>query len=517
MRIFFSHSSRDKPLLRELNAYLPPWLSSWIDEERLLFGSDLELSLRAAINEEVDFVVLFLSRDGVESRWVRREIEWALGREEALGRVFLLPVLVGAARDSLGDLGLANRVTVELADHTQVGVRMLSERLTNHLGGWLSELLRFTQGVTTAGKAAGGTAHLDGAVATALSAIPRAWRTNVDSLLVRPFLHQLTSSQIGQIPLTPAQYYQQILSEMGRAENTWEVLAVSMLTSMLWSGDVDQAEYASRNLAAVERGASIRRLFVVPEGGESHYREILETQAACGIEVRVATNHLLAHVSDLDDSVLFAGPDAMRGFIALPTVDGSRRIRSGLLDLSVHGTARLRSIFSEAWGLAKPAAEVLRRASPPTRTRTASRPNPPGLAIQPRFLKTEVITCEEAAAARGIALVNELKTLILRTHDGLVVAHLPGDGVLSLRKVKDRLETAEAYLADPEDLLTIGLSAGTVCAVLDPVWSLPHLVSRRLLDLREVMTNNGTRTGYFTFDPAKLVEAAEVVVGDFEK
>lgn len=517
MRIFFSHSSRDKPLLRELNAYFPPWLSSWIDDERLLFGSDLELSLSAAINEDVDFVVLFLGRDAVESAWVRREIEWALAREDALGRAILLPVLMGAARDSLRDLGLANRVTVELADHTQVGVRMLGEKLTNHLGGWLSELLRFAQGTTTAGKAASGATHLDEAVGMALHAIPQVWRADVDNLLVRPFLHQLTSSQIGQIPLSPAQYYQQILSEMGRAERSWEVLAVSMLTSMLWSGDVDQAEYASRNLAAVQRGASIRRLFVVTEGKELDYREILEAQAACGIELRVATNHLLAHVSDLDDFVLFAGPDETRGFISLPTVDGSRRIRSGLLELSVHGTARLRSIFFEAWALAKPAAEALRGASPPRHAPTNRRTEPPGVAMDPQFLKTEVITCEEAAAARGIPLVNELKTLILRTHNGLIAAHLPGDGALSLRKVKDRLETAETYLADPEDLLRLGLSAGTVSAVLDPVWSLPHLVSRRLLDLRQVMTNNGTRTGYFSFDPAVLVEAADVVVDDFEK
>ncbi len=80
------------------------------------------------------------------------------------------------------------------------------------------------------------------------------------------------------------------------------------------------------------------------------------------------------------------------------------------------------------------------------------------------------------------------------------------------------MAAAEAYLADPEDLLDVlGLSAGTVSAVLEPVWSLPHLASRRLLDLPQVMTNNGTRTGYFAFDPAVLLEAADVVVDDIQR
>jgi hypothetical protein len=46
---------------------------------------------------------------------------------------------------------------------------------------------------------------------------------------------------------------------------------------------------------------------------------------------------------------------------------------------------------------------------------------------------------------------------------------------------------------------------------------MPHLVSRRLLSMNKVMTNNGSLTGYFEFDPAVLAEAADVIVDDFEK
>jgi hypothetical protein len=46
---------------------------------------------------------------------------------------------------------------------------------------------------------------------------------------------------------------------------------------------------------------------------------------------------------------------------------------------------------------------------------------------------------------------------------------------------------------------------------------MPHLVSRRVLTLKFVMTNNGTRTGYFEFAPGVLVDAADATVGDFER
>lgn len=60
-------------------------------------------------------------------------------------------------------------------------------------------------------------------------------------------------------------------------------------------------------------------------------------------------------------------------------------------------------------------------------------------------------------------------------------------------------------------------SSASVIGCLEPVWSMPQLISRRLLDVPEMMTNNGTRTAYFVFDPTMLVEAPDVVVGDFEK
>lgn len=297
MKIFFSHSSRDKALLRELRDCLPPWLTAWIDEDELRFGEDLEVSLKGAIDDQTDYLVLFVGHEAFASPWVRREVEWALQREKALGRVLVLPVLLVDVRERLEEIGLAGRITLEVTDFSRAGTKLLAEKLINHLGAWLSASV-------TAGRGGGTNARpaqaLDETLLSALQAVPAEWRHEVDALLTLPFLESVTTSRIGRIPLTAEQYYQRILGEMGRAGENWRIIAVSTLTSMLWSEDSEQSMYAARNLAAAARGSVISRLFLVPVGAEPNFRATIEVQEAAGINVRVGSNRLLAHVPQLE-------------------------------------------------------------------------------------------------------------------------------------------------------------------------------------------------------------------------
>jgi prolyl-tRNA editing enzyme YbaK/EbsC (Cys-tRNA(Pro) deacylase) len=515
MRIFLSHSSRAKPWVRQITDHFPPWIKTWVDEDQLLFGSELAPSLREAINAEADYVVLFFDRDAADSKWVKREVAWALEREEQLDRTFVLPVLLEDIRERLEEVGLAGRVTVNLPDFGPGSPRLLAERLVNHIGGWMSQRLASMPVRTSSRVGADELSTLGKDIVSLVDEIPAPWRNQVASLLMQPFVVDLAASRIGNIPLTPAQYYQRILAEMAHADSSYRILAVSTLSSDLWNRDSDQTRYAAENLDAASRGARIRRLFILPEARASSFAETIRRQGEAGINARVASTTLLAHTPDLQDFVLFENAEGARAYVSQPSIDGSRSIRYGMLVVSEHTLAKTRSTFEAAWDLASAPktffdAERSEAAGPEA-------PVAPGKRLRAYYLRTPVVTCEEAASARNVPLANELKTLLLQTHNGLVAAHLPGDGMLSLRKVKSRLESAEAYLADPEDLLDLGLSAGTVSAVLDPVWSMPHLVSRRLLTLDAVTTNNGTRTGYFKFDPAVLTEATDVIVDDFEK
>lgn len=141
----------------------------------------------------------------------------------------------------------------------------------------------------------------------------------------------------------------------------------------------------------------------------------------------------------------------------------------------------------------------------------------PGTYMKVYDLPYPVVSCEQAAAAKGIPLENELKTLILDTTRGYFALHLLGDSEASLRAVKIAIDAREASLASPAALTSLGLQPGTVCAVKDPVWSLPHLVSRRVVTKDMVSTNNGTQHGFYRFHPAVLLQADSVVVGEFER
>jgi prolyl-tRNA editing enzyme YbaK/EbsC (Cys-tRNA(Pro) deacylase) len=132
-------------------------------------------------------------------------------------------------------------------------------------------------------------------------------------------------------------------------------------------------------------------------------------------------------------------------------------------------------------------------------------------------LPAPVVSCEDAADAKGIALERELKSLVLETDAGFVVAHMPGTYRISLRAVKRALSAAQARLATQEALERFGTSPGTVCPFLRSLWSLPQLIDPRLFLLRWVSTNAGDRKQYVVFDPILLSRAERVQITQIGK
>lgn len=134
MQIFLSHSSRQKPLVREIRKALPAHLGPWIDEEKLLFGDDIAASLEHTIKVETDYVILFIDDHAVESAWVRKEIEWALEAERNSDRVILLPVALDeGAFYRLDDKSLAARKYLRLKDFQEASVRSLADAIATEL------------------------------------------------------------------------------------------------------------------------------------------------------------------------------------------------------------------------------------------------------------------------------------------------------------------------------------------------------------------------------------------------
>ena len=103
MRIFLSHHSDDKSLVREVKQALPEFLQTWLDEDRIRWSDNIGVRLLEAINVHCDFLILFLRAKTLKSKWVQREMRAALRREKELGRTFILPIVLDS-RSTLASL-----------------------------------------------------------------------------------------------------------------------------------------------------------------------------------------------------------------------------------------------------------------------------------------------------------------------------------------------------------------------------------------------------------------------------
>jgi len=344
--------------------------------------------------------------------------------------------------------------------------------------------------------------------------VPSPWHTEIDRYIVSPFVSALKLASRGQIVLSPGQYNQAINEEIDRVAAPCEVIGVVTLSSAFWTDDRDQRRYIKKNIEAVRRGADIRRLFVVPDHEWPSFNPILRQFLGAGINIRRARRKILAEETSLEDMVMFIDKAAgvSRAYIADHAFDDPSKLRRGRLVLDAEDRDDMLRAFERVWSTAS----VVTSRDLNERVSVDLAPHEPGPSMKEYALASPVISCQEAADAKGIPLANELKSLLLSTPKGFVALHLPGDAEAALRAVKNALEVREACLATPEELRSLGLMPGTVCAVKDPIWSLPHLVSKRVLEMEMVSTNNGTHRGFYRFHPSVLLEAESVMIGEFE-
>jgi hypothetical protein len=143
MKLFLSHSRRDKALVREITSHLPSFITSWLDDDNLIIGQDLEKTISAAINESCDYVVLFISRDSVSSDWVRKELDVALSHERQIKRIFVLPILLDDVWDAIEPIEFRDRLYLTCFDQSASQVKHVGQELSNaiyqHLCATLSQ------------------------------------------------------------------------------------------------------------------------------------------------------------------------------------------------------------------------------------------------------------------------------------------------------------------------------------------------------------------------------------------
>ena len=97
MKVYLSHAHSDEELARRVAATLEEaGLEVWDVTREILPGDNWAAILGSALQESQAMVVL-LTPDAIRSKWVRWEIEYALGQIRFRER--LIPVVVGDAQD----------------------------------------------------------------------------------------------------------------------------------------------------------------------------------------------------------------------------------------------------------------------------------------------------------------------------------------------------------------------------------------------------------------------------------
>jgi hypothetical protein len=137
MRPFFSHSSKQKALVKRLVHYLPKGIQPWIDEYDMPAGASVHLSLQQAVARGTDHFVLFLSSEATQSEWVSREVDWALKRERDENRIMILQVVLDDSEVGLWDSpalsALKNRHYLKLFNQDDLQLQVLSQQLADNL------------------------------------------------------------------------------------------------------------------------------------------------------------------------------------------------------------------------------------------------------------------------------------------------------------------------------------------------------------------------------------------------
>ena len=138
MKLFMSHSSRQKLFVKELRKYLPEFLNLWIDEKELLIGENFGDTIQKTIQNDIDFLILILDSYAINSKWVIQEYKWGLEREKELGRTFVLPIVLD--RDILDDtitFDIQTKKYIHCFEFTDANIKMAANNLINELFAWV--------------------------------------------------------------------------------------------------------------------------------------------------------------------------------------------------------------------------------------------------------------------------------------------------------------------------------------------------------------------------------------------
>ena len=77
MQVFLSHSTADKPFVNEFNSILTAFgVKTFYDDKDIGIGDDIPGKIYEGI-ENSDFIMYFISKNSINSKWVQEELSIA--------------------------------------------------------------------------------------------------------------------------------------------------------------------------------------------------------------------------------------------------------------------------------------------------------------------------------------------------------------------------------------------------------------------------------------------------------
>lgn len=130
--VFLSHSSKDKKTARRLATDIKMSnITVWFDEWEIHVGHSITQKISRGL-DDIDFVVVLLSKNSVESGWVQKEWAAKIGEEATSQSVVVLPVLLEEC--NIPSL-LRDKKYADLRDNYEEGIRDLLDAIRFHATG----------------------------------------------------------------------------------------------------------------------------------------------------------------------------------------------------------------------------------------------------------------------------------------------------------------------------------------------------------------------------------------------
>ena len=139
---------------------------------------------------------------------------------------------------------------------------------------------------------------------------------------------------------------------------------------------------------------------------------------------------------------------------------------------------------------------------------------PKTIEVKPFALEEPVTSCWEAACFRNIALKEELKSLLFKSSDGLIMTHVPGDRRVN-QEILDSL-FGKVRLMGKQQLSNYELEKGRINPFTSHLYfgkdvDLKHIICKTVFENQYVYTNDDTLYGTIKFKPKELLHFLDKV------